>query len=978
MPPIPPRANRVLRALSILFVLAPAAEVLAQQTGAISGTVTATDDSLLPGVAVEARSDVLPGPRLTVSGANGTYRLPALPPGAYTLTFTLPGMQTATRRAQVQLDQETVVDAALGVSALEETVTVTAEASLVDKESATIASGISNQQILSLPVGQEYRDLQRLIPAVQVSQEATRGPSAGGSGQDNVYQFDGVNVTLPLFGTLSAEPASHDIDQVTVVRGGARAVDFDRSGGFTMDSVSKSGTSEFHGQLSFQAQTKGMASDLTSGIQSRYEQDRSWATANLGGPILKDRLYFYASYFRPTRTRENRDNLYGPLPEYESTRNEGFGKLTFTPTHSILLNVSYRDSKRTETSELFLANEAPTSGSGAEARLRIGTAEGSWVINSRSVATFKYTHFENLTQGRPDFLADVAPTSAPGARLDLANLDQQGRLTVPSPVSGAGAYNQFIQPIIDRYGYVQGGARVGGGVAGYGLQFNQNDFFRDAGQVGYDITLGTNVTHEIHLGYQRYTDSEELVRTSNGWGLISVPGGRLAPIAGTGQRAFYTARFQRQTTGEAAPIVSDFESHSFEINDTIRWRDWSFNLGVLASKDTLFGQGLREDPSTLSGYVSAPGQRYEMYEVGFGKMIQPRLGASWAYDPRGTVYASWARYNPAASSLPRAASWDRNLIGTFIDAHFDENGVLFAAVPVGSSSGKLFVEDMTPRRIDEFLVGTARQMNANWSARLYGRYREGSHFWEDTNNNARVAFEPPAGIPRELYIPDLSARLAQIGSGSSYVIAELDGAFTKYYEATLETEWRNDNTFLRGSYTWSHYYGNFDQDNTTVDNDDNIFIGSSFIADAAGRQLWDFKEGELRGDRPHMLKLYGYRLFDWNGSLGVFGFFQSGQPWEMWSVEPYRHLTTSTSETNRYAEPAGSRRSEAHWQVDLNYTQNIRLKDRLRLQLVADVFNVFDRQTGYDIEPRRSFSTFGEPRLYWDPRRLQVAARLMF
>jgi hypothetical protein len=269
-------------------------------------------------------------------------------------------------------------------------------------------------------------------------------------------------------------------------------------------------------------------------------------------------------------------------------------------------------------------------------------------------------------------------------------------------------------------------------------------------------------------------------------------------------------------------------------------------------------------------------------------------------------------------------------------------------------------------------------MNDNWSARLYGRYREGSHFWEDTNNNARVAFEPPAGIPRELYIPDLSARLAQIGSGSSYVIAELDGAFTKYYEATLETEWRNDNTFLRGSYTWSHYYGNFDQDNTTVDNDDNIFIGSSFIADAAGRQLWDFKEGELRGDRPHMLKLYGYRLFDWNGSLGVFGFFQSGQPWEMWSVEPYRHLTTSTSETNRYAEPAGSRRSEAHWQVDLNYTQNIRLKDRLRLQLVADVFNVFDRQTGYDIEPRRSFSTFGEPRLYWDPRRLQVAARLMF
>ena len=60
--------------------------------------------------------------------------------------------------------------------------------------------------------------------------------------------------------------------------------------------------------------------------------------------------------------------------------------------------------------------------------------------------------------------------------------------------------------------------------------------------------------------------------------------------------------------------------------------------------------------------------------------------------------------------------------------------------------------------------------------RLYVRYRECSHFWEDTNNNARVAFAPPSGIKQELYIPDLSAKLAQIGSGSSYVIAELDGS----------------------------------------------------------------------------------------------------------------------------------------------------------------------------------------------------------
>jgi Carboxypeptidase regulatory-like domain len=964
------RCSRFLA--SFLFVLAVPA--FAQQTGEISGKVTATDGSLLPGVTVEARSNVLPGPRLTVTGSRGEYRLPALPPGSYTVKFDLAGMQSVTRKAEVQLLQDTVADAKLGVSGIAETVTVTAEASLLDRESATISSGLSNQEITTLPVGQDYRDLQKLIPGVQYSQDVTRGPSAGGSGQDNVYQFDGVNVTLPLFGTLSAEPASHDIAQVTVVKGGARAIDFDRSGGFAIDSVSKSGTSQWSGQVSYQLQSAGMSAGLNSGILSRYEQDRSWFNVNLGGPIVKDRLYFYGSYYRPTKSRDNRANLYGDLPSYDSTRNEGFGKLTFTPANSVLLNFSYRESKRVDKSDLFLSNAASTTGSGSEAKLKIGTAEGSWVVNSRSHLSFKYTHFRNPTQGRPDNVANVDISTAVGTHLDTSSLDTQGLLTVPVLISGQTAYNAFVQPLVDRYGYVQDGNRVGGGTVGYSTLFDNDDFARDAGQIGYNLSLGSTVTHDLHVGYQVYKDSEDLTRSSNGWGGISVPGGR---TSFKGTPIFYTTTFQQQTTGLVPTIHSEYQSQSFELNDTIKYKNWTFNLGLLASNDTLYGQGLREDASTLSGYVGSPGTKYKMYEVPFKKMLQPRVSATWGYDADGTVYASYAKYNPAASSLPRAASWDRN-IATTINAYFDANGVLFATDPVASSSGKLFVDDLTPRGVQEFLVGTARQLDAHWSARLYGRYRKGSHFWEDTNNNARVAFDPPAGIPQELYIPDLDAKRAQIGSGSSYVIAELDGAYTKYYEATLESEWRGEKTFVRGSYTYSHYYGNFDQDNSTVDNDLNIFIGSSNIADGAGRQLWNLKDGDLRGDRPHVLKIYGTRSFYWNGSLGLYGVAQSGQPWESWSYEPYRSLTTSTSDTIRYSEPAGSRRSPAHWQLDANYTQNFKLKGRANLQISADLFNVFNKQTGYSFEPRVHNSAFGTARLYFDPRRLQVAARLQF
>src|SRR5689334_7955483 len=77
--------------------------VFAQQTGSISGKVIDSTSGVLPGVTVEARSDVLPTPRVTVTGDNGTYSLPALPPGNYTVTFTLAGMQSQTRQARVQL-----------------------------------------------------------------------------------------------------------------------------------------------------------------------------------------------------------------------------------------------------------------------------------------------------------------------------------------------------------------------------------------------------------------------------------------------------------------------------------------------------------------------------------------------------------------------------------------------------------------------------------------------------------------------------------------------------------------------------------------------------------------------------------------------------------------------------------------------------------------------------------------------------------
>ncbi|MFZ2490789.1 MAG: carboxypeptidase regulatory-like domain-containing protein [Thermoanaerobaculia bacterium] len=976
--------RRVSPLLLFAVVLLLALPSFAQQTGGLTGRVTGPDGAVMPGVTVEARSTLLPQARVVTTSGAGEYRIPALPPGPYTVKFSLAGMQDATRRVEVLLGQDIPVNVAMGLAGVAESITVTADAALVEQNTTEVKSAVTSELIENLPIGQEYRDLVKLAPAVQYTEDATRGPSAGGSGQDNVYQFDGVNVTLPLFGTLAAEPATHDIQQIAISKGGAKAIDFNRAAGFTIDSVSKSGTSDFKGEVGYQFQTEAMRGDVTGSSIAQNERFRDWLTANLGGPILQDRLYFYGSYYRPTVELTKRTNAYGDVPDYESTRDEFFGKLTLTPISTLLINGSYRSSDREGINASIGTFATPSSATDEESQQKVAILEASWVINGRNYISGKFTDYGLETLSVPHILVDAVPTTTLGTHLDFNNPTQYGRFIVPNPVTGATAYNAFIQPMIDKYGYINSaGVRTGGGSLGAWNEINDQDFFRKSAQLGYDVTVGSEVAHDIHVGYMWSEEAEDLIRSSNGWGSLSVVGGRInCPTSATacaGKPYYYLAQFTRSALGGVGGnlIHSEYVQHNIEINDTIRWNNWSFNVGLMASNDTLYGQGLKEDSSTVSGYVGAPGNKYEMYDIGWEKTLAPRLGATWSYNGVDNVYASYARYVPAASSLPRAASWDRSILGLTSRAYFDENGNIIGSDQVGSSSGKFFVEDMDPRYTDEYLIGTSQQITSRIAARGYVRYRYSTNFWEDTNNDARQRWAPE-GYPKDLYIPDLAAWRAQVG-GSSYVIAELDGAFTKHYEATFETDWRGDRASVKGSYTWSHYYGNFDQDNTTTSNDAAVFMGSSFLADGVGTQIWDNKYGDLRGDRRHLLKVFGSYNLAWNGTVGAYAVYQSGQPWEMWSYEPYRTIPgfSGLNDINRYAEPAGSRRSPAHYQVDLTYSQNVPIRG-YNLQFQLDAFNVLDNQTGYNYQPAFHASDFGRPRDYFDPRRYQASVKFQF
>lgn len=990
------RGHRRVSSLGIsASVLAGAllsASAMAQQAGSIEGRVTMDDPAEAAGVTVTAKSKVMPRSRTVKTDEDGEFKLPLLIPGTYTLTFTAEDGTERTVNAQVLLDQSTNVvldlDAELSTNEMEE-VMVYGQVVNIGGE-ASLSNALGEDVVKGVPVGQQYRDLMKLLPGVQYTQDSVRGPSAGGSGQDNTYAFDGVDVTLPMFGTLSAEPSTHDVEQVAVERGGATAIGFNRSGGFAVNTKSKSGTNEFKGSVEYKLQPKALVGDTKAGTE--YETDVSWMNANAGGPIIPERLFYYGSYYGPRTHRDNKETAYGPTKDYKSERDEYFGKLTYAATDDIMMNMSYRTSENVGKGGSIGYYETDSVSVGSQSNQDIFSLDGTWIINDSTTFTAEYSSYALESLGTPDVMLGLRPSTASG--LDVSNLDQMGYLNVPEPEDGEDAYNAFIQPIIDMYGFTNDeGEILGGGGVGAYSQINEQSFYRESFEMSLDHTLEWgNTSHELHAGFRWSEGREKLQRTSNGWGSISVNGGR-AYTSDAGQEyaageVYYVANVEQMSLVMADgsvvdPINSYSEAYNLEINDRIEYGDFTFNVGFLISQDILYGQGLRENSQNVSGFELAPGNKYEMYTVDWKDMIQPRLGVSWAYNGEDTVFANFASYNPEASSLARAASWDRGTQQR-LEVLFDENGQFLEAAPRVGSSGKPFQEGIKPRRIDELTLGTTKGFDNGWSLRSHVRYREGSHFWEDTSNWSRTygCYGPnqehcvPDDIAAKgLYIPNLDEINAELDRGSSYVIAELDDAYTKYWEFSVEAEWVGERSYLNASYVRSRYTGNFDQDNTTNTNDANSFIGSSYLADGVGRQTWDNKEGVLRGDRPHIFKAYGYYTLDWNANLGAYFVYQSGQPWEAWDGSYYYNTSYNI---NRYAERAGSRRSPSHWQLDLNYTQDFKVMSDYTLKFRADLFNVFDRQTGYNINPYIDSEQFGEPRNRYSSRRAQLSIGLDF
>ena len=309
--------------IGTLVLLLTSGVAWAQATAQISGTVTDDSGGVLPGVTVTATQTDTGFTRTTVTDGTGGYVMPNLPLGPYRLEVVLGGFQTYVRTGLVlQVGATPVIDAVLGLSALEETVTVEAAAPLVDVQSAGIGDVTSQEQILELPLqGRQVTDLIVLSGAAvdtgQISGNRNSNQSvaisvAGGLRAGMAYTLDGSMHNDPYDNTNLPFPFPDALQEFEVATGGLSAQNGMHSAG-AVNAVTKSGTNRFAGNVfEFLRDHRANATDyFADGVSDGLTRNQFGGT--LGGPIVANKLFFFGA-FQGTRTRQKPASLVAFVP----------------------------------------------------------------------------------------------------------------------------------------------------------------------------------------------------------------------------------------------------------------------------------------------------------------------------------------------------------------------------------------------------------------------------------------------------------------------------------------------------------------------------------------------------------------------------------------------------------------------------------------------------------------------------------------
>jgi len=287
-----------------IFVYLAIALPLAAQIdhGSLNGTVSDASGAVIAGAKVEAISPATGFRRQTITGPAGTYQIPVLPVGQYTVTIAKDGFRTVEYKdVEIAIGQRTI-DARLAVGAITESVEVAAVADTVNRTSAEIGGLIESEQIKEIPVsGRNWASLMLLAPgAVNYSDGSQRNIRFNGHSIDDAnYTFDGIDNNGVQEQTQKAESRLNiSLDSIAEFRVSTAAytAESGAAGGVQVQVVSKTGTNQFHGGTLYAVRNAALDSRSPFDGPTLPDFTLHQFGANFGGPIKKDKAFFFANY----------------------------------------------------------------------------------------------------------------------------------------------------------------------------------------------------------------------------------------------------------------------------------------------------------------------------------------------------------------------------------------------------------------------------------------------------------------------------------------------------------------------------------------------------------------------------------------------------------------------------------------------------------------------------------------------------------
>jgi len=934
--------------LLVAAILSMAGLGMAQtmQTGNVVGTVTSADGAL-PGVTVTIKSPAMILPSMTqVTGVKGAFRFMGLAPGSYEMTFEMPGMQTLIRKGvRVLVAQNTTIDITLEQKTLEESVTVIGQSPTVDKQRTTRAVNLDRIFLQSIPSARNLATFFNMAPGV------TASSAHGGSTMDNSYNLDGVNMVDAATGVPNVVFGLDIMDEISVLQGGLSA-EYGSVRAAMINIVSKSGGNKFSGTASFYFNHEKLKGDNTQGTPLAGSKSGNKLEVEpvltVGGPIIKDKLWFFASGSYNMQESFTAGYPAGSTPGNEkpikNTTIFPFGKLSFQPSPNDKFSLSYNFSNN----------------------LQEDSGAGRYTTESATQKIVRPTHVVSL-QWTKFFSANFFANLRFGTNLQTFNIDAKGNVANEvDGVTGIASGNYWRNKdyyVRNRYqANAEATAFIDNLAGTHELKFGGEAQIALTTWNVYGVTDPiTGGCYNYNYGSSRYYT---LVLVNNGFdrkdNMIDFAGFVQDNWAVTrnlnlslGLRLEYNSVvYPPQNTAEG-PVVAFGQTWNRGIPETMvmyKWINLAPRLGLIYD---LFSDGKTLFKASWSRYI-IPNQ------IGFVNVAHPNgwFGFIQYLNPDGSwipgLYSSWAvpggAQNPNGTLIGygdyplKAGYTDELTIGAEREI-LPDFSVGARYIRKWDRNQPNFV-DAAQLDIDKLLATGELDWNKNWTSKTTVDPYTGQTvtFYEKISTSARQMYlvNPP-------------------GANRDY-----DG-----FEFTLDKRY-SKGWALNFSYVYAKSSGLI----TTARGDESLGGASAGFFQSPNAHT--NADGVLPLERRHQFKLSG--LVKGPFGINFSGYFQylSGAPVTRTISNNYLGLTLKQNVTI-FAEMRGSSHLPPFYQLDLRLEKTFRISV-INLGIFADCFNVFNRgaATGAWLNSSNTGTPYMRMTSINTPRIFQLGARIEY